>query len=334
MPLVPCTGIFLGPSKSGKTVALISLILEQYRGVFERIYVFSPSVNIDDGWIPVKKYIEGDLGVNTEREQTYWDEWDEAALRRIIQQQRKITEASKKLEMKKLYQVLVVIDDFADTPQLHKPHGALDTLFIRGRRMQISTWVSSQKLRLISAAVRVNMQFLCCWRLRNQHELDAVIEELSALLPKEQLYRLCEQATREPYSFLFVYYLKPRNEMFYKRFEERFALEKDADGSGALLHLRRSRPAARRPNGRLPKEKDNHDLRGQPQESGRLGQQLRGRPGAVPAPAERRPACRLQDPPGRQFPLDGPVGCWRTRSSGPSRAARTRPRRTSGPPTT
>ena len=86
VPLVPCTGIFLGPSKSGKTVALISLILEQYRGVFERIYVFSPSVNIDDGWIPVKKYIEGDLGVNTEREQTYWDEWDEAALRCIIQQ--------------------------------------------------------------------------------------------------------------------------------------------------------------------------------------------------------------------------------------------------------
>ena len=103
VPLVPCTGIFLGPSKSGKTVALISLILEQYKGVFERIYVFSPSVNIDDGWIPVKKYIEQDLGVNTEREQAYWDEWDESALRRIIQQQRKITEASKKLEMKKLY---------------------------------------------------------------------------------------------------------------------------------------------------------------------------------------------------------------------------------------
>ena len=141
-------------------MALISLILEQYRGVFEGIYIFSPSIAVD------------------------------------------------------------------------KPNGALDTLFIRGRRTQISTWVSSQKLRLISAAVRVNMQFLCCWRLRNQHELDAVIEELSALLPKEQLY---EQATREPYSFLFVYYLKPRNEMFYKRFEEHFALEKDADGIGAQL---------------------------------------------------------------------------------------------------
>ena len=136
-PPEAATGLFRGLRASSQQV--------------ERIYVFSPSVNTDDGWIPVKKYIEGDLGVNAEREQTYWDEWDEAALRRIIQQQRKITEASKKLEMKKLYQVLVVIDDFADTPQLHKPHGALDTLFIRGRHMQISTWVSSQKLRLISA---------------------------------------------------------------------------------------------------------------------------------------------------------------------------------------
>ena len=59
----------------------------------------------------------------------------------------------------------------------------------------MSTWVSSQKLGLISAAVRVNQQFLCCWRLRNQHELDAVVEELSALLPKEQLYRLYDAGT-------------------------------------------------------------------------------------------------------------------------------------------
>ena len=55
---------------------------------------------------------------NTEREQAYWDKWDKAVLRRIIQQQGKITEASKKLEMKKLYQVLII-------PQLHRPNSAL-----------------------------------------------------------------------------------------------------------------------------------------------------------------------------------------------------------------
>ena len=42
-----------------------------------------------------------------------------------------------------------------------------------------------------------------------------------------------------------------------------------------LLHLRRSRPPAHHPSdGRVPKEKDDDDLRGQPQESGRLGQRL------------------------------------------------------------
>ena len=71
VPKLPCTGMFLGPSKSGKTVALISLILEQYRGCFERIYIFSPSINVDDGWQPVKKYIEETLRVNTDREQVY-----------------------------------------------------------------------------------------------------------------------------------------------------------------------------------------------------------------------------------------------------------------------
>ena len=45
---------------------------------------------------------------------------NEAALRRIIQQQRKITETSNKLEMKKLNQVLIILDDLADVPQFKK----------------------------------------------------------------------------------------------------------------------------------------------------------------------------------------------------------------------
>ena len=73
VPKLPMTGILLGPSKSGKTVALISMILEQYRGCFERIYLFSPSINVDDGWRPVKKYIEETMKVPVNREQTYFE---------------------------------------------------------------------------------------------------------------------------------------------------------------------------------------------------------------------------------------------------------------------
>ena len=41
----PSNGILCAPSASGKTVLLVSMILEQYRGCFERILVFSPSIN-------------------------------------------------------------------------------------------------------------------------------------------------------------------------------------------------------------------------------------------------------------------------------------------------
>ena len=83
-------------------------MLEQYRGCFERIIIFSPSINVDDSWRPVKRYIEEVMKVPTDCEQVYFEDWDESALRRIINQQRKITETSKQLKMKQLYQILVV----------------------------------------------------------------------------------------------------------------------------------------------------------------------------------------------------------------------------------
>ena len=94
-------GILCAPSASGKTVLLVSMILEQHRGCFERVYVMSNSIDMDPQWEPVKEYIRKDLGVNTDREQCWWDEWDEGALRQILAQQKKITQQPKQLGMKK-----------------------------------------------------------------------------------------------------------------------------------------------------------------------------------------------------------------------------------------
>ena len=54
---LPVRSIILGPSQSGKGVLLQNMILDIYRDCFERIYIFSPSINVDHTWLPVKKYI-------------------------------------------------------------------------------------------------------------------------------------------------------------------------------------------------------------------------------------------------------------------------------------
>ena len=229
------TGVLLGPSKSGKSTALVSMILEQYWGCFKRIYIASASIYVDDSWKPVKKYIEEVMKVPVDREQVYFEDWDEAALRRIINQQRKITETSKQLKMRSLYQILIVVDDEADSGYLNKKTGnsVIDTLFVRGRHFQISTLVSTQKLRLVSNAVRVNSQFFCVWRLRNQLEKDSLLEELTALAPKPQLEAMYEAAVAEPYSFLYIYLLNPLENMFHIRFERVFQLGNAAGASSA-----------------------------------------------------------------------------------------------------
>ena len=67
-PRLPFPMIITGPSGCGKGVLLQSLILDIYRDVFARVYVWSPSVSIDPNWTPVKRYIETELKVNTEKE--------------------------------------------------------------------------------------------------------------------------------------------------------------------------------------------------------------------------------------------------------------------------
>ena len=58
---IPTRSILLGPSGSGKTILLQNMILNLYRDCFERIYIFSPSINHDQTWEPVKDYIENKL---------------------------------------------------------------------------------------------------------------------------------------------------------------------------------------------------------------------------------------------------------------------------------
>ena len=51
---LPTRSVINASSGSGKTVLIQNLILDIYRGCFSRIFIFSPSIDIDDTWLPVK----------------------------------------------------------------------------------------------------------------------------------------------------------------------------------------------------------------------------------------------------------------------------------------
>ena len=105
--------MLVGPSGSGKTVLLTNMILDIYKGCFSRIYVWSPSIEVDDTWKPVKDYIRDHIKPS-DRETCYFDSYDPAELEQVIHTQKEVIYYQKEQKHKYLYHILIVIDDFAD----------------------------------------------------------------------------------------------------------------------------------------------------------------------------------------------------------------------------
>ena len=219
--------MILGPSGSGKTVLLSNLILDVYKGCFSRVYIFSPSIEVDYTWVPVKEYIEKEMKVkHTKEEPIYFDHYDAEALSDIIDTQHKIIDYMKKQNHKKLHQILVIIDDFADDPSFTRSSKLLHALYVRGRHNMISTITSTQKFNAIHPIIRVNATELYVYRLRNTKDLDTFIEEVSAVLDKRTLLQLYNIATSEPHSFLYVKLTATnKNDMFYMNLNKKLVIE-------------------------------------------------------------------------------------------------------------
>ena len=201
---LPVRSIILGPSGVGKGVLLQNMILDIYRGCFERIYIFSPSINVDHTWLPVKKYISETINKADEEPNFYYDSYDPENLEAIIDSQTKIVEYQKKHNHKKIFQILIIVDDFADSPDFSRQSKLLHSLFTRGRHSGISTMVSTQKFAAIHPIIRVNATELFVFRLRNYQDTSMFLEEMGGIIDKKTLLEIYKIATQEAYSFLYV----------------------------------------------------------------------------------------------------------------------------------
>jgi len=218
---LPMRSVILGPSGSGKTILLQSMITDIYAGCFERIYVFSPSIDVDAAWRPVKKYIESCKIEDNKEDPLYYDHYDPEALTRIIAQQHKLVQYMKDKKYDKIYNILIIVDDFSDDAQFSRHSSILWSLYTRGRHNHISTICSIQKWKSLANIVRVNCTEIYVYRMRNQNDLESLLEELSALYDKQTLLQIYNIATSDPYSFLYINLMaKKKEEMFFLRFDK------------------------------------------------------------------------------------------------------------------
>ena len=113
VPTLPMRSMLVGPPGSSKAVLLTNMVLDMYKGCFSRNYIWSPSIEVDSTWQPVKDYIRDHIKPN-DREKYHFDSYDPSELEQVIKTQQKVIDYHKEQKHKDLYQILIVIDDFAD----------------------------------------------------------------------------------------------------------------------------------------------------------------------------------------------------------------------------
>jgi hypothetical protein len=159
------------------------------------------------GWNAVKKYSHKELGVDPDKEQCFFSEWNGGAdLMHVVNQHAAVTAYAKKQKHTSLYSILVVIDDWAESAQvMHDKKSPISSLFLRGRHQGISCIVSSQKLTALDPVLRVNSTFWVVFRIASGTELQALLEQFSALYSKDVLLAMYDRACcQEPYSFWYL----------------------------------------------------------------------------------------------------------------------------------
>lgn len=202
VPVLPTRQLILAPSGSGKTVLLVGQITDVYADCFSAgLHVFSHSINIDDAWKPVKRFIE-ERGFDPAK---YCHErYDEAVLADILAEQKAVIEYQKRKGHKELFGLLIVFDDMLDDARLMRHSKQLEILFVRARHLAISTIVSVQKYRVVMPVVRVNTTDEVVFKLRNAHDLQAWIEESSALADPNTIMEIYRRAISQPYGFVWL----------------------------------------------------------------------------------------------------------------------------------
>ena len=93
---LPLRMIISAPSGSGKGILLQNMILDIYKGCFERVFIWSPSINLDDNWKPVKEYLNDDKQMpNKNGDKLYFDEYKHEELAEVIEKEKKVVEYQK-----------------------------------------------------------------------------------------------------------------------------------------------------------------------------------------------------------------------------------------------
>jgi hypothetical protein len=191
MPKPHFFGLINGPRNSGKSVFIRNLIKrkDMYASIFKNddIFIMSPSLDLNDDYEEIKTKHKFSSGFSE-------------VIKEIIDKQ---TNIIKKYGKKRAKSLLLILDDILGDKSVAR-YGIVETLATKGRHMNISVIVVTQRLNGISREVRLNIDFLVSYLPYNYSELESVVLQY---LPRDYQKKMTKKLLElygEEYNFLYI----------------------------------------------------------------------------------------------------------------------------------
>jgi hypothetical protein len=201
LPEHPIRAIVAASSGGGKTYVMIEMILQQYRGVWDKIYVFSPSATVDRQWEPVKDYVKRHL---RQKEEPFHEDFDSELVQDLLAEQHHEVQRARQRGGDGP-KCLFLFDDVTDQGSKVRNLKPLLALFTRGRHLNCSVFLSTQRYRFCPPEARLNQTALIVGSLRSDADWQAIKEELSRKIPPERLdaaYEMCVEGEKHGWLLL------------------------------------------------------------------------------------------------------------------------------------
>jgi len=219
----------VGRSSAGKGTLISSILQDQYKGCWEKVYVFSSTVKVDPLWIALVDFIHDTFGQIREIKELddvpiAHDKIDEGVIRKILAQGERSIKRQKQEGKKKCKSTLLIFDDLSHTPEMQR-HGAslLGEIFTTSRHFGCSIIASVHSITSLGSLPRRQLSCLILFPDSNRRSYESLSEQYSRLAGPDrktfdEIYQLALGVNAPPYSFLTINVNERPGRIFMLRF--------------------------------------------------------------------------------------------------------------------
>ena len=201
--------LLIGKTQSGKGVVATNMLLlpEYYGNDFEgeHIYIFSKSLDFD---YKTKLMIkQKDIP-----KQNLFKGLDDDTLGAVLDFiEEEYLEAEQNGENPP--HSLIILDDCLEELKEKNKNSAVNELFVRGRHLNISTWVFLQYYSRLPIIARTNCTGLVMFELPKK-QIDIISDEQNYLDDKKDFYKMYKKATEKKHSFFVINYTNDKEDRY------------------------------------------------------------------------------------------------------------------------